>query len=85
MGGASADDAPAEAPVKQARAPRAEREPRPAREERPAREARPPREERAPRPERAARPARPPVEDVDGQDDGWNGPVPSFLNFGLTA
>lgn len=56
------------------------------REPRPAREARPAREPRAPRPERTQKPA--PVAqraDVapDAPDDGWNGPVPSFLGFKL--
>ncbi|WP_066797744.1 DEAD/DEAH box helicase [Sphingomonas soli] len=63
-------------------------------EQRPARQARAPREERparAPRPERDARPPRNDVreeprrqrQDDDGPDDGWNGPVPDFLNFTL--
>jgi len=66
---------------------KAVRDPRPAREARPARE---PRAEREPRPERAPRVAKSqPVKQVldqtkTDQDDGdWNGPVPSFLNFGL--
>jgi superfamily II DNA/RNA helicase len=61
---------------------KAPREPRLAREARPARE---PRAEREARPERAPRTAKP-IEDrpeVDQGDDDWNGPVPSFLNFGL--
>jgi superfamily II DNA/RNA helicase len=58
------------------------REPRPAREARPARE---PRTEREARPERAPRAAKPAPEraTADEVDDGWNGPVPSFLNFKL--
>ena len=90
VGGASTTDAPSETPATEEKAPRTAREARPARaarparEERPAREARPPREDRAPRPERAARPARAPVETDDGPDDGWNGPMPSFLGFKLS-
>jgi superfamily II DNA/RNA helicase len=70
----------ADAPPRQARAPREEREPRPPRE------ARPPREERAPRPSRDARPVRQerrPEPDAVGEDEGWNGPVPSFLSQGF--
>jgi len=54
---------------------RAPREERSRREKRPARDSRPPREDRAPRPERGQR-----HRDDDGPDDGWNGPVPDFLN-----
>jgi superfamily II DNA/RNA helicase len=58
------------------------REPRPAREARPARE---PRAERETRSERAPRDAKPAPDrtTVNEADDGWNGPVPSFLNFKL--
>ncbi len=70
--------------AKAARAPRekAVREPRPAREARPPREAR---AERAPRPERAPRVPQlaPEHREADQSDGDWNGPVPSFLNFGL--
>ena len=70
--------------AKAARAPheKAVREPRPAREARPPREAR---AERAPRPERAPRVPQlaPEHREADQSDGDWNGPVPSFLNFGL--
>ncbi|MGQ0660525.1 DEAD/DEAH box helicase [Sphingosinicella sp.] len=77
-------------------APRREREPRPRREERarddrparreerdehPARRAEreePPRRERARKPERAAREPEP-----EAPEEGWNGPVPSFLGTGF--
>ncbi len=71
------DDDAAEKPAREprrARAARPEREARPAREPRPARETR---EERAPRPPRPPRAA--PAQIDDEPDDGWNGPVPSFL------
>ncbi len=58
------------------------REPRPAREARPAREPRAERETRSERAPRAAKPA-PDRTTVNEADDGWNGPVPSFLNFKL--
>jgi superfamily II DNA/RNA helicase len=54
-----------------ARAPKAEREERPARADRGQKDGR---NDRAPR--------TPDTHD-DGPDDGWNGPIPSFLNFGL--
>ncbi len=71
----------------EAKAERAPREKAP-RDARPAREARParaPRAEREARPERAPRSPKPaPEHQAVEQDDGdWNGPVPSFLNFGL--
>ncbi len=70
--------------AKAERAPRekAVREPRPAREARPPCE---PRAERAPRPERAPRVPQlaPEHREADQSDGDWNGPVPSFLNFGL--
>ncbi len=51
------------------------REPRPARDPRPARE---------PRSPRAAPPSRLPAKAFDSEpDDGWNGPVPSFLSAGF--
>ena len=57
------------------------------RREKPARNAEKPREERAERPARAAdqAPARPRRDGRhdDGPDEGWNGPVPEFLNFGF--
>jgi superfamily II DNA/RNA helicase len=73
---------------------REERPRREAREERPRREERRPeraeehRPERAARPEREERPRRShePRRDRysdDGPDDGWNGPVPDFLNVTL--
>ncbi|QNA84967.1 DEAD/DEAH box helicase [Sphingomonas sp. So64.6b] len=71
---APADEAPARTPraPREARPPREERAPR---EERPAREARPAREERPARDNRR--------EPDDGPDDGWNGPMPSFLSAKL--
>ncbi|HZH05759.1 MAG TPA: hypothetical protein VEY69_03705, partial [Lautropia sp.] len=42
--------------------------------------------EAKPRPEPAAKVQREPdrqPQDVDAGDEGWNGPVPSFLSFGL--
>jgi superfamily II DNA/RNA helicase len=68
-------EAETEGPARTSREARAPREARPSRDERPAREARPPREDRVPRPERAQR-----HRDDDGPDEGWNGPVPNFLN-----
>jgi len=75
---------PAEKPARAERAPRAEkplREERPAREQRPAREEKPAprREER--RPEQHDDRRFPPA--TEPADDGWNGPVPSFLAFGF--
>ena len=63
---------------RQAREPRPEREPRQAREPRPERQA-PERVARAPERQRTGRPER----EIDGPDDGWNGPVPSFLEHGF--
>ncbi|MBB3983506.1 superfamily II DNA/RNA helicase [Sphingobium fontiphilum] len=64
---------------------RSKREPR---REKPDRSAEKPREERAERPARAAdqAPARPRRDGRhdDGPDEGWNGPVPEFLNFGFS-
>jgi superfamily II DNA/RNA helicase len=75
-------------PAKEPRAPRAARTPR---EERDPRPERAPREERAPRPEREPRPERAPraerkpsaakQADVADEGEGWNGPMPSFLNI----
>ena len=64
------------------------REAREAREERPAREPRAPREPRPPREEAVAaapvrKPRKPAAPAADGPDDGWNGPVPSFLSVTL--
>ncbi|WP_242150613.1 DEAD/DEAH box helicase [Sphingomonas sp. BAUL-RG-20F-R05-02] len=67
------------------------REERPARAERPAREERPASDARPAREERASRDTRPPRDDRsaphrdrrepnDGPDEGWNGPLPDFLN-----
>ena len=69
--------------AKPERAPRekAVREPRPAREARPAREPRAPGPERTPKPAPVAQ--RADVVAPDAPDDGWNGPVPSFLGFKL--
>jgi len=72
----------AERPVREERPARAER---PAREERPVSDARPAREERASRDTRPPRddrgvPRRDRREQDDGPDDGWNGPLPDFLN-----
>jgi superfamily II DNA/RNA helicase len=78
------EDVPVEAPV--AREARPPREPRPERDSRPPREARdsrPPREERDSRPPRDDRRPRRRDDQDDGPDDGWNGPVPSFLEFGF--
>jgi superfamily II DNA/RNA helicase len=77
---------------REARPPREARRPREAREKRESRDARPPREERAGRPETPAKakeerkprpprnePRRDPEPKDEGPDDGWNGPMPSFL------
>ncbi|CAN5342859.1 DEAD/DEAH box helicase [soil metagenome] len=72
-------------PAREPREPRAEREARPQREPRPEREPRQerqPRQEREARSERAPQPAQRHIQD-DGPDDGWNGPMPDFLNFKL--
>jgi superfamily II DNA/RNA helicase len=57
------------------------RAPKPPRKDEQAPEAKPRRE----REERNERPAQQPRhrQDDDGPDDGWNGPMPSFLNFGF--
>ncbi|HEY0026992.1 MAG TPA: DEAD/DEAH box helicase [Allosphingosinicella sp.] len=67
-----------------------ERSERPAREERPERDERPAREPRAAREERPAREERRPRRDEprreapsESSEEGWNGPVPGFLNFGF--
>ena len=51
----------------------------------PQREAEPPREAKRLAEPKRVQPARaaPPVADDDGGDDGWNGPVPGFLDFKL--
>ncbi|MFD1610907.1 DEAD/DEAH box helicase [Sphingomonas tabacisoli] len=64
---AAADPKPVREPRK-----RPERQERAERQERPAREERPRREERRPSPVRAEAP-----------DEGWNGPIPAFLEVGL--
>ncbi len=62
--------------AKGGKAPRLEKTPRPEQASKP---------ERAPKPERARRKAAPSSRDRGPEpaaaDDGWNGPVPSFLNF----
>jgi superfamily II DNA/RNA helicase len=75
-------EAPPEAPREEAPspspAPREDRPERPRREERAERPERPRREERPRRDERQQdEPA------LEGADEGWNGPVPSFLSFGF--
>ncbi|MBB4153705.1 superfamily II DNA/RNA helicase [Sphingomonas jinjuensis] len=78
-----------ERPREERAAERPRREERPVRGERPVREERPIREERPvrardDRPERIREDRRPRREErFDGPDDGWNGPVPSFLNVTL--
>ncbi|HEX8584271.1 MAG TPA: DEAD/DEAH box helicase [Allosphingosinicella sp.] len=85
-----AEDQPAPAEAREER-PRRERRPRrnerpageerterPAREERPGREERPAREERRPRRDEPRREA-----PSENSEEGWNGPVPGFLNFGF--
>ncbi|MCW3836386.1 DEAD/DEAH box helicase [Sphingomonas canadensis] len=70
----------AERPERTAKPERAERDERPQREPREARPPRSePRQERQPRPERQRR--HEPAD--DGPDDGWNGPMPDFLNFSI--
>jgi superfamily II DNA/RNA helicase len=63
------------------------REPRPAREARSPREARQPRETRPAReprqPRASERPRQPRDEQSDAGEEGWNGPVPSFLGQGF--
>jgi superfamily II DNA/RNA helicase len=79
---------------REARPPRDSRKPREARESRESRDSRPPRRERpAEAPEKAPPPPkareerkpRPPRRDPQPQaeesDEGWNGPMPSFLSF----
>jgi len=65
---------PAAEPIREARPPRAER-PREEPRDRPAAAPRAPQPNRGRRNEMAD----------DGPDDGWNGPVPEFLNFGFDA
>ncbi len=84
-----ADDARADDGREEERAPRRrERKPRGERSERAPRPPREPRPEPRPAPESAARPPerqRPgrPDRELDAADDGWNGPVPSFLEHGF--
>jgi superfamily II DNA/RNA helicase len=80
---------------REARAPRARRETREPRqtreprEPRPAREARPPRAETPAKPAEEHKPSPPPRRERDSkpeaeaEDEGWNGPVPSFLGQGF--
>jgi superfamily II DNA/RNA helicase len=70
----SDNDTPAEKPKRPSRAKAAPKaEPEPASKTAP-----------APRPERAARAApKPAPQDDDGDDDGWNGPLPGFLGVKL--
>ena len=72
------------------REPRDARPPRDARKPRESREARPPRPERAPRAETPAKakeerkprpPRRDPHPQKETEDEGWNGPMPSFLSI----
>ena len=95
--GAPAPDAAAAAESPAQREPRearGSRPPRDSREPRESREARPPREQRAPRSEAPAKakderksrpprnePRRDPQPKTEETDDGWNGPMPSFLSF----
>jgi superfamily II DNA/RNA helicase len=65
-------------PVKEAREPRPPRETRQAREPRETRPAREPRQARSSEGERQPR-----VQEADAGDEGWNGPVPSFLGQGF--
>ena len=65
---------PAAEPIREARPPRTER-PREEPRDRPAAAPRAPQQNRGRRNEMAD----------DGPDDGWNGPVPEFLNFGFDA
>jgi len=53
------------------------REPRPSRAPREERQPRAPRDERPPRDERRPRPA--PQPEPEGDEEGWNGPIPGFL------
>jgi superfamily II DNA/RNA helicase len=88
-----AEQAASEPEAREEQAPREARPPRDARKPRESREsraARPPRPERAPRAEtpakaREERKPRPPRRDPQPQketeDEGWNGPMPSFLSF----
>jgi superfamily II DNA/RNA helicase len=76
------------------RPPRDSRKPREARESRESRESRPPRRDREPRAEPAEKPVPPPAKakedrkprrdpqpQAEETDDGWNGPMPSFLSI----
>ena len=77
------EEAAAEAPAK----PRSRRAAAPAREE--ATPAPAPREEQRSRPARDERPARDDRrrrrDQDDGPDEGWNGPIPDFLNYTIDA
>ena len=80
----AADETP-EAPAPRAERPARREEPRAPREEaRPRRDdSRPPRDE--PRPRNDDRRPRRGREQDDGPDEGWNGPMPDFLNVVLTS
>ena len=79
--GADTDREPGETREREPRRGRRDRKPRPPRSE--AREAEAPqpapKEERNPRPER--RPPEPKTDQAEESDDGWNGPMPSFLSI----
>ncbi|MEO5611618.1 MAG: DEAD/DEAH box helicase [Sphingomicrobium sp.] len=92
VGAPSEAAAPAETREPEAREPREARPPRDSRKPRESRESRPPRQERAPRAEsppakaKEERKPRPPGNEPrrapqPETDDGWNGPMPSFLSF----
>ena len=66
--------APAREEATPAPAPREEQRSRPARDERPTRDERPARDDRRRR-----------RDQDDGPDEGWNGPIPDFLNYTIDA
>jgi superfamily II DNA/RNA helicase len=63
---------------------RAARRERPKREEAPVRQERPERKEAPARPERSSSEERRPTQ-AEAPDEGWNGPIPAFLEVGLPA
>ncbi|WP_106638915.1 DEAD/DEAH box helicase [Allosphingosinicella vermicomposti] len=73
-GAAPAGELEAEAPPKKAPRGRAKKAEAPREERKPERA----RDDRPQEPRRAPR-----VEEPEGADEGWNGPVPDFLNFGV--
>jgi superfamily II DNA/RNA helicase len=80
------EEKPREERPRRERAEKPPRQERPAREERQERAPREERQERAPREERqerAPRRERERVPEPEGADEGWNGPVPSFLGTGF--